>query len=139
MEARLSVTASGTEIKDGGEIRWHRLVLGNSCDGGEVGLCEPSRRSQGHGPQGRALPHALSFWRIFFTQGILGSAQISRSLTVRKLEGGGNEGALARSKDATTLLRKLSIYESLTVCRDAHHTESLSIYVALPRAGVLAT
>lgn len=130
LEARLRVTASGTEMKDGGEIRWHRLVLEGSCNGREVWLCEPSWRSQGHGHQGRALPHWSSFWRIFFTQGILGSAQISRSLTVRKLEGGGNKGVLARSKDATSLLWKLSIYESLTVCKDAHHTDWLSIYGA---------
>lgn len=97
------------------------------------GAAVMARRRGSVSLSGRAKPmspHESSFWRIFFTQGILGSAQISRSLTVTKLEGGENEGALACGKSATALLWKLSVYESLTVCRDAHRTESLSMYEA---------
>lgn len=88
VEAPLRVTATGTEVRDCGEIHRHRLVLRGGRNGREVGLCEPSWRSQGHGHQGRALSHGFIFCRIFFTQGSLGSAQISRSLTVRKFLSG---------------------------------------------------
>lgn len=50
------VTAAGVGIEEGRETRWHRLVLGSSCNSREVGLCEPSWRSQGLGHQGRTFP-----------------------------------------------------------------------------------
>lgn len=64
-----------------------QACVGEQLHGREVSLREPSWKSQGRSHQGRMLPHLSSFWRIFFTQGILGSAQISRPLPVSKLEG----------------------------------------------------
>lgn len=64
-----------------------QTCIGEQLHGREASLREPSWRHQGHSHLGRMLPHWGSFWRIFCTQSILGSAQIFRPLPVSKLEG----------------------------------------------------